>query len=141
MAEYFFSGSRNTFYPLILKDDYVASNTWPDDGILVDDTTFQEYTAPPPDGMQRGVLDGMPSWEEIPPLSQEQLVAQAGQQRSFLRKAADSEITWLQDAVDAGIATDEEAALLASWKNYRVLLMRVDVTKAPDIEWPNPPGV
>lgn len=139
MVEYFFSGSRNTFYPLILKDDYVASNTWPDDGILVDNETFLEYTAPPPSGMQRGVRDGMPFWEEIPPLSHEQLIAQAEQQRSLLRKTADSEITWLQDAVDSGIITDEESALLASWKNYRVLLMRVDVTKAPDIEWPTPP--
>lgn len=71
-------------------------------------------------------------------LTHEQLVAQAEQQKSQLRKAADSEIAWLQDAVDAGIASDEETALLAEWKKYRVLLMRLDTSKAPDIEWPEP---
>lgn len=66
-------------------------------------------------------------------------VANAEQKKNSFRTTADAEISWLQDAVDAGIATDEETAMLASWKNYRVLLMRVDVTKAPDIEWPTPP--
>ena len=66
-------------------------------------------------------------------------VAASVQKKNALRSAADDEIAWLQDAVDAGIATDEETALLASWKNYRVLLMRVDTSKAPDIEWPRPP--
>ncbi|MDZ8419580.1 tail fiber assembly protein, partial [Escherichia coli] len=26
------------------------------------------------------------------------------------------------------------------WKKYRVLLMRVDTSTAPDIEWPTPPA-
>ncbi|EKK4595233.1 tail fiber assembly protein, partial [Escherichia coli] len=48
---------------------------------------------------------------------------------------------WRQDAVDAGIATDEETSILTEWKKYRVLLMRVDTSTAPDIEWPTPPVV
>lgn len=67
-------------------------------------------------------------------------VAAAVQKKNSLRTAADSEIAWLQDAVDAGIATDEETALLAEWKKYRVLLMRIDTSKAPDIEWPPVPS-
>ncbi|MDE8559059.1 tail fiber assembly protein [Pantoea vagans] len=46
----------------------------------------------------------------------------------------------LQDAVDVGMATDAEAALLTAWKKYRVLLNRVDVSAAPDITWPEAPG-
>ncbi|MGA3715764.1 tail fiber assembly protein, partial [Escherichia coli] len=46
------------------------------------------------------------------------------------------EICWRQDAVDSGIASAEEINALAEWKKYRVLLMRVDISKAPDIEWP-----
>ncbi|AWL54250.1 tail fiber assembly protein [Klebsiella pneumoniae] len=49
-------------------------------------------------------------------------------------------MSWRQDAVDAGIATTEEAAALSEWKKYRVLLMRIDTSKAPDIEWPTPPA-
>ncbi|EPN8855457.1 tail fiber assembly protein, partial [Yersinia enterocolitica] len=39
----------------------------------------------------------------------------------------------------AGIATDEETALLTNWKAYRVQLMRIDTSKEPDIEWPASP--
>lgn len=46
----------------------------------------------------------------------------------------------LQDAVDVGMATDAEAALLTEWKKYRVLLNRVDVSAAPNITWPEAPG-
>ncbi len=45
----------------------------------------------------------------------------------------------LQDAVDLDMATEEEQAELLAWKKYRVLLNRVDVSDAPEIEWPAPP--
>ncbi|MHC5588472.1 tail fiber assembly protein, partial [Escherichia coli] len=61
--------------------------------------------------------------------------------KATFRAKADSEISWRQDAVDAGIATDEETSTLTQWKKYRVLLMRVDTSTAPDIEWPTPPAV
>ncbi|HDR2854962.1 TPA: tail fiber assembly protein [Enterobacter roggenkampii] len=54
-----------------------------------------------------------------------------------LRAQADSEIDRRQDAVDAGIATDEETAALSEWKKYRELLMRVDTANPV---WPTPPG-
>ncbi|HBA5448361.1 TPA: tail fiber assembly protein [Escherichia coli] len=38
------------------------------------------------------------------------------------------------------IATEEEKALLAAWKTYRVLLNRVDTSTAPDIEWQEEPN-
>lgn len=63
-------------------------------------------------------------------------VAAAETQKAQLRGAADSEIAWRQDAVNSGIATDEEATVLAEWIKYRVLLMRVDTTKPV---WPTPP--
>lgn len=59
------------------------------------------------------------------------------QKKKVLRAIADAEIDWLQDAVDAGIATEEETAALTEWKKYRVMLMRVDTSKPG---WPTPPG-
>lgn len=59
-------------------------------------------------------------------------------QKAQLRAAATDEIAWRQDAVNAGIATEEEAAALDEWIKYRVLLMRVDTTKPV---WPTPPGI
>lgn len=63
--------------------------------------------------------------------------ANAENMMSALRSTADAEISWRQDAVDAGIATVEETATLVEWKKYRVLLNRVDTSKP---EWPMPPG-
>lgn len=60
----------------------------------------------------------------------------AERQKSVLRVKADTEIGWRQDAVDAGIATDEESSILAEWKRYRVLLMRVDTSNPV---WPEQP--
>ena len=71
-----------------------------------------------------------------PAPNQEQLIAQAVARKNQLRTVADDEIAWLQDAVDAGIATGEETALLAAWKTYRVKLMRINTSNAPGIEWP-----
>jgi hypothetical protein len=49
-------------------------------------------------------------------------------------------IATLQDAVDRDMATDAEKTALTAWKKYRVLLNRVDTTKAPDITWPVQPA-
>lgn len=70
----------------------------------------------------------------------EQLIAQAEQQKAALKATADAEIDWRQYAVDKGVATDYESAALDEWSMYRVLLMRVDTSKAPDIVWPIQPG-
>ncbi|MGM7774214.1 tail fiber assembly protein, partial [Yersinia enterocolitica] len=44
------------------------------------------------------------------------------------------------DTVDDGSASEKEIADLAEWRKYRVALMRLDTSKAPDIEWPVAPG-
>ncbi|HEN3400912.1 TPA: tail fiber assembly protein, partial [Yersinia enterocolitica] len=49
---------------------------------------------------------------------------------------ADSEIEWRQDAVDDRSASDKEITALASWRKYRVALMRVDTSNPLEIEWP-----
>ncbi|HGJ4365575.1 TPA: tail fiber assembly protein [Salmonella enterica subsp. enterica serovar Thompson] len=56
--------------------------------------------------------------------------------KSRLLQMASGKIAPLQDAVDLGIATDDEKAQLDEWKKYRVLVNRVD-TSAPS--WPDKP--
>lgn len=62
----------------------------------------------------------------------------ANQKQRYLDDAG-RVIAPLQDAVDIGEATDEEIALLQAWKKYRVLVNRIDISTAPDIEWPPVP--
>ncbi|ECZ0011661.1 tail fiber assembly protein [Salmonella enterica subsp. enterica] len=56
--------------------------------------------------------------------------------KNRLLQIASEKIAPLQDAVDLGIATDDEKAQLDEWKKYRVLVNRVD-TASPD--WPDIP--
>ncbi len=72
-------------------------------------------------------------------LSQAEIETRAQAQKTRLMNAATTAISTLQDSVDLGMATAEENALLPVWKIYRVLLNRVDVTAAPDIDWPEEP--
>lgn len=57
---------------------------------------------------------------------------------SLMSKAA-SVIEPLQDSVELNMATDDEKEKLTSWKVYRVLLNRVDISDSEDIIWPETP--
>lgn len=83
--------------------------------------------------------NGFPVLVTYPELTKDEQQARAEQKRQTLKSVADTEISWRQDAVDAGIATEEETATLAAWRKYRVLIMRVDVSLTQDINWPEPP--
>lgn len=72
-----------------------------------------------------------------PPLTAEQLIAEAEIIRASLRAEANSEIEWRQDAVDSEMATADEKTELAEWKKYRVMLMRVS---SENPEWPKKPN-
>ncbi|MBF4178979.1 tail fiber assembly protein [Lelliottia nimipressuralis] len=60
-------------------------------------------------------------------------------QKSALIQAAGESISPLQDAVDLGMATEEEKSRYDAWRKYRVLLTRVDILQYPEIVWPEKP--
>lgn len=59
--------------------------------------------------------------------------------RDYLLGQAALAIAPLQDAVDLDEATAQEAALLKSWKQYRVAVNRIDLTLAAP-NWPVAPA-
>lgn len=131
-----FSPSLLSFYPQNMIDDESYENL-PDDLIEVTDeelSTYWKQSAPA--GKQLGTSGRRPSWVNLPPPTHEELFAIANAKKSQLKAVAESEIDWRQDAVDGGYAEDNEVTELAEWKMYRVLLMRIDTSKAPDITWP-----
>ncbi|POW55943.1 phage tail protein [Candidatus Pantoea alvi] len=71
-----------------------------------------------------------------PEVPKEDLVMQAAQQKTNLIADASQTISILQDAVDLGMTKDEETAELTAWKQFRILLSRVDTSKSPAIGWP-----
>lgn len=130
----FFSASTMSFY-----DDAINVSI-PADATEISDELHAEIF----EGQRNGKIiivgdNGLPALSEQLPLTHEELVSQANTRKLSLRAGADSEIAWRQDALDAGIATEQETAALADWKAYRVLLMRIDTLTAPDITWPPVP--
>ncbi|EFH6041019.1 tail fiber assembly protein [Escherichia coli] len=83
--------------------------------------------------------DGVFTFPPAPEVPKEDLINQAEQQKANLIAEASQTISILQDAVDLDMATDEERTQLTTLKKYRVLLSRVDTSKAPDIDWPEEP--
>ena len=74
-----------------------------------------------------------------PALEAEDAVFLAGSRLAAEMDEANRTMAPLQDAVDISMATDKETARLAEWKKYRVMLSRIDINNAPDIEWPEKP--
>ncbi|WP_242064938.1 tail fiber assembly protein [Enterobacter roggenkampii] len=131
MNKYFYSPGTRGFYQ---SDIHTVI---PDDAIEINVDEYHQLL----DGQQKG-MEIIPGAGGRPVLTEPVIdyVAQAQQVKNSLRQAADAQIAWRHDAVDAGIATEDETASLAEWKKYRVLLMRIDTSKAPDIVWPRPPA-
>ncbi|NIG44647.1 tail fiber assembly protein [Enterobacter sp. Acro-832] len=130
MNKYYYSPSTRGFYQSQIHKEYPA------DAVEIDESEYCQLIQAQQNGMEiTPGADGGPVLTE-PVID---YAAQAQQVKNSLRLTADAEISWRQDAVDAGIATAGETAALAEWKRYRVLLMRVDTSKAPVIEWPTQP--
>ncbi|CCQ39913.1 tail assembly chaperone [Yersinia enterocolitica] len=133
-----FSASVKTFYAQNMIDDGSYDIGLPVDLIDVTDEELSTYwKQSPPLRKMLGVIGGRPAWVDLPPPTHEELVANADAKKIQLKAIVDSEIEWRQDAVDDGSASDKEITALASWRKYRVALMRIDTSKAPDIIWPD----
>ncbi|MEH5616490.1 tail fiber assembly protein [Enterobacter cloacae] len=71
--------------------------------------------------------------------TKEEHIAKAEEQKQSLMSVAADAIAPLQDAAELGMATEVELTTLTLWKRYRVMLNRVDISAAPDMEWPEQP--
>jgi hypothetical protein len=78
-------------------------------------------------------------WVTDKALQQAAATQESEEKKTRLLNTAAAKIAPLQDAVDTGMATDDDKVQLTAWKTYRVLLSRVDTLKAPDIAWPTAP--
>ncbi|EKN3982780.1 tail fiber assembly protein [Yersinia enterocolitica] len=140
MNNVYFSASAAGFYSEHLITDGSYDDSLPSDVVELTVEETETYKGVnPPDGKMLGAIDGRPAWVDLPPPPHEELIASANAKKSQLKAVADSEISWRQDAVDGAYAEANEVTELAGWKKYRVLLMRIDTSKAPNITWPVSP--
>ena len=149
-----FHGTRTLAVP---DPDWIAPSDDPDASAPLIDVPNPACTLPPIedlipitaehyaaliDGQSRGQLialvDGQPTLVDPPPRSVGEELAAAARERDRRLAVAASTMAPLHDAVDLGIATDDETARLITWKRYRVALNRLDLAVSP-IVWPDAP--
>ncbi|THD43922.1 tail fiber assembly protein [Enterobacteriaceae bacterium ML5] len=141
MNDFYYSAKNNGFYAYALKNSYEQSkNGWPVDAIALSDNEYSALL----EGQRKGKVitagsSGKPVLSDPPAPTPDQLLEDAKAKRDSLMALATVAISPLQDAVDIDEATDAEIAMLKAWKKYRVALSRLDLSAAPDIEWPEEP--
>lgn len=137
-----FSATTLAFYPLDMKDGYIAAGTWPDDIVKLTDAERDKYwMQPAPEGKELGSIKGRPAWVSITPPTHEELVRQAEVKKAFLISEVESETAMLRIKHGLGRIKPAELELLNAWLDYLDELEAVDVSTAPDIIWPVKPVV
>ncbi|WLW59810.1 tail fiber assembly protein [Achromobacter sp. PD1] len=134
---YFFSQSTGGFYTREIHGDAI-----PEDAAEISDELYASLMG----GQSQGKMivageDGHPILADPPPPTAEQLATAALIKRDRLLRDAATRIAPLQDAVDLGVATEEEDAKLLAWKRYRVALNRIEQQPGypSDFVWPERP--
>lgn len=144
MTTYSFSPSRLAFYPNVLREThYEPLGAWPDDSFDIDDDIADEFmTIHIPAGKMLGVVDDMPAWVDIPPPTQEELIADAEEKKQSLIDHANSymnEKQWPGKAA-LGRLKGDDVTQYNLWLDYLDELEAINTQTAPDIEWPLSPG-
>lgn len=131
----FFSPSLISFYPEDIEYDSL-----PGDLVEITEEEWRSLIEGQSDGKVISSDEkGKPILTERPELTRDELQVLASGEKAQRLNVASNKIAPLQDAADLGIATNEEEVSLKEWKTYRVMVNRVDITSAPDIEWPSSP--
>lgn len=138
----FFSNSENSFYLEETVISYEAQGIpVPSDLKKITDEEYETFmVSPDRKAPYYSLKSKCMVWVDIAPPTREEEIEGAELLKAQLLAGAAEAISPLQDAVDLSMASETETASLSAWKKYRVLLNRVDTSKAPDIEWPEVPG-
>lgn len=132
---FFYAKSTNGFYNSELNGDKIPEGS-------VEITQGEWSTLM--DGQAKGLIissdeKGNPILTNPPEVTKEQYIIEAERKKNELLEFAANKKSPLQDAIDLDEATKEEVAELNLWKRYSIALNRVDLSKAPEVEWPVPP--
>ncbi|ANZ86608.1 MULTISPECIES: tail fiber assembly protein [Citrobacter freundii complex] len=138
---YLFSRSTLAFYPDVLRNNYEAAGTLPEDVIEVSGDIRDTYNGKPPTGKRLGInSDGMPVWVDIPVPTKQELIQNAENERQRLLKDADAVMLDWRTELLLGEISDASRAKLSAWMAYKNEVKSADVTADPErVSWPVPP--
>ncbi len=142
MKNYVYSATHNAFFPLSFIDEYTGLAGWDlSDAIEVDDTVYHRFINPPEGKRRIAGKNGLPAWGDIPPPTNEELIAEAEVKKQTLLAEVNDETQMLQTKLALKRIKTGELELLNAWLDYLDELEAVDVSTAPDIIWPVKPVV
>lgn len=141
--KYIYDAKTNAFYPVALKESYIAKGLWPESDVEIDEETFAEFQNPPAGKMVVAGDDGYPAWTDIPPPTHEQLVAIADAEKQSLIDQANEYINSKQWPGKAamGRLKDSEKIQYNAWLDFLDDIEAVDTSTAPDVTWPKQPEI
>ncbi|EGY4501738.1 tail fiber assembly protein [Salmonella enterica] len=145
MTTYSFSPSRLAFYDNSLRESYYEPvDAWPADAVEVTDLVAQKYiTTDIPAGKKLGSVGGKPAWVDIPPPTHEELIAEAEREKRRRIDAANDFMNSKQWPGKAAIGRlkGDELVQYNLWLDYLDALEMVDISGAPNIDWPAAPSI
>lgn len=141
MKNYAYSPADNMFYSYAWKDDFDNAGTWPSDANDVSDDVYRQFSGNPPAGKMRVAGDnGMPAWGDTPPLTPEQRIAQAEQERDLRLDYANKVTADWRTELTLGVISDSDKTALIEWMAYIKRVKSTDVSNPENITWPVKPS-
>lgn len=133
--------SECIFYPYFERSMYEDAGTWPIKGVDIDEDTRNQFFVYP-EGKALGADDnGYPVWIDVPPPTHGELVMQAEEKKQNLICEVNDLINSKQWPGKAAVGRlkGDDLAQYNLWLDYLDELEAVDISSAPDIEWPVAP--
>lgn len=141
MESYLFSALKNAFYPFSLENEYRSAGSWPEDGVVVSESVFFEYTKEPPSGKRRSFdSKKLPAWVDLAALTHDESVSQAKTVQNGLISSAKQVISIWQSELLLGEISDADKSSLKEWITYIKAVSSVDINQAQNITWPTTPA-
>lgn len=136
--KYGFSASENSFYDVLLEDQYRSAGTWPDDVVEVSFDIFKEFTSQPPEGKTRGHdKKGSPLWVKKLPLTEDEIIQQNKALLQELLEQAKNKMFIPQTKLLLGNASPVDKLFLTNYLKYTDELEKVDLSNPT---WPEAPA-
>ncbi|ATM96271.1 tail fiber assembly protein G [Yersinia frederiksenii] len=79
-------------------------------------------------------------WVKDSEAEKQYYLAEARQKKSILLEEANTQIEILKDSIEFDMSTSTAETELVAWRKYRVQLNQLDISAAPDINWPKQPA-
>lgn len=136
---YLYSAVENRFYPYALKEAYEQSGIWPDKGVIINDEKFQSLINPAEGKQVSSGPGGYPVLIDMPPLSSEQIRAEAELERKVLLEVANSTILPWQVKIMLGRASEEVESNLNKWLDYMDAVLETETSTTSKTKWPSTP--